>query len=202
MPTNFPGPYEIRIFYTVEPSGYAPLVHQFRYSLVLSAVPDPGTAFASIDVVLAGGGTLALHTQVDALVALLKPLMSAADATIDYAELWTYEESTFNADFLSSYDIGEAGTHASAAGVAHETISTFRTTNGGILKAVILENPGTYDVPYAYADLDSAWQAFVNYVKHATQSPFYARDNGRPFTFLKAFNGQNEHLFKKRYGRI
>lgn len=201
MATNFPGPYEVRIFYTVDAAGLGPMEHQLRYSAELTADPVPGAAFSTIDIVLSGGGTLALHTQVNALVALLKPLMSAADCTIDRAELWFYFEESFESNFISTYDIGEAGTHVNDATPANSTIYTFRTRGGGIAKCVLMETTGVDANPVAYADLVTIHKNLVDYIMHESNSPWLARDNTYPFAFLKAFNGSNEHLFKVRYNR-
>jgi len=201
MAVNFPGPYENRIIYTVslEPGG--PLTHEFRYSMELDVDPSPGDPYNTMDVVLSGGSTLALHTSTLAVVNVMEDLLSEVGSTIDHAQLWRYTPGTFDAQYISSYDIGQDGLHSAAPTAAMGLIFTFRTTLGGIMKCVLLDVPGDNNVPVTYAELDGDLKAFVDYVKHPTQSPFLARDGGRPFVNLKTFSGQNEAIFKRRYNR-
>lgn len=201
MAINFPGPYEIRIFYTVDTSPGGPLIHQFRYSVELDGDPDPGDSFNTIQVFVSGGATLGLHTNTLAVVNVMEDLLSAADATIDYAELWKYEAGTFNATYISSYDISLPGQSANATNPALSLIFTFRTTAGGIMKAVLLDVPGDPGAPVPYATLVPVPKAFADYIIDDTLSPFVARDGGRPFVCLRAFSGENEAVFKKRYSR-
>lgn len=201
MAINYPGPYELRYHYTVDTTPGGALEHQFRHSVVLEVDPTPGDAFSTINVVLSGGGTLALHTSVASTVAVVDDLLSAADATIDFVELWKYTAGTFQADFISSFDISAAGTNVGATVPANQNIYTFRTAGGGILKFTLLDVPGAVGAPVAYASLAATHQALVDYIKHASSSPFYARDNSRPFAFLRFFPGNNEAVFKERYGR-
>ena len=201
MAINYPGPYELRFFYSVDATPGDVLQHQFRFSCELDGDPDPGAVFSTIDIVLSGGSTAALHTTCLAVINVVEDLYNSTDATFDYVELWKYEEGTFNAEYVSSYDIGTAGTSASATVACSESIFTFRTTEGGIWKLVLLDNVGTPNVPAAYADLNAVNQAIVDYFKHATTSPARGRDGGSPFAFLKLFPGQSEALFKQRFGR-
>ena len=201
MAVNYPGPYEVRIFYTVDTTPGGPRQHQCRFSCTLVGTPSPGDPFNTIDVFLSGGTSAALHTTTLAVVNVLEDLFNSTDATFDYAELWKYESGTFNADFVSSYTIGSAGTSASATVPCSESIFTFRSTNGGVAKLVLLDTVGAPNQPAAYADLNAINKAIVDYWMSATLSPVKARDNGTPFSFIRLFPGQNEALFKDRYGR-
>jgi hypothetical protein len=144
---------------------------------------------------------LACHTASLAVINVVEDLYSSADATFDWVELWRYEAGTFNATYISTYAVGSAGTSGSATVPCSESIYTFRTTEGGIFKLVLLDTVGTPNVPAAYADLNAVNLAIVDYFKHATTSPARGRDGGKPFAFLKLFPGQNEALFKQRFGR-
>jgi hypothetical protein len=201
MAINYPGPYENRIFYTVDTNPGGPITHQFRYSMELKSDPDPGDAYSTIDVVLSGGGDLALHTSTLAVVNVLEDLLAEASSTIDYAELWRYTPGTFDAQYITSYAIELDGQHPSGPVAAMSLIFTFRTTAGGIMKCVLLDVPGDNNVPVTYNELSGALKEFVDYVKHPNNSPFLARDGGRPFVNLKTFSGQNEAIFKRRFGR-
>ena len=201
MAINYPGPYEVRVFYTVDTSPGDAITHQFRWSCELAGTPNPGDPFNTIDVYLSGGSTAALHTTTLAVINVVEDLFNSTDATFDYAELWKYEAGTFNANFVSSYTIGSAGTSASATVPCSESIFTFRSTEGGIWKLVLLDTVGTPNIPAAYADLNAINKAIVDYFFDSSTSPVKARDGGYPFSFIRLYPGQNEALFKARYGR-
>lgn len=198
---NFPGPYELRIFYTVTTSPGDAIQHQLRINVDCDPAPDPGDTFNTIQVKLAGGSTTGLHNTTLAIVNLVEDFYNGTDATFDYAELWLYEAASFEAAYISTYAIGLPGTSAEDTFPASQTIWTFRTVGGGILKVSLMDNVSAPYVPVAYADLNAVNKALVDYVVDDTLSPFLGRDNTRPLAFLRQFAGQNEHLFKTRYGR-
>ena len=202
MAVNFPGPYEFRFFYTVDTTPGGSIQHQFRMSASLPDDPTPGDLFQTIDVDIAGGGTVKAHTMALAITNVIEDLLNSADATIDHCELWKYEEDTFNADFVSDYVIALPGTSSTSTLPASEVIFTFRTIGGGIAKVVLEDCATTLQIPASYASLSAAPQAIVDYFVDDALSPMLARDNTYPLTFLRMFSGQNEHLFKQRYGRL
>jgi len=201
MAVNYPGPYEVRIFYTVDTSPGGPLVHQYRYSVELDGDPAPGDLFNTIQVYLSGGSTIGLHTSTLAVVNVIEDMLSSADATIDYAELWRYTTGSFEATYVSSYSIGLPGTSAGTTWPGLSLINTFRTTNGGLMKTVLLDVTGVPNVPTPYGDLTGALLAWADHVIDDTLSPYVARDGGRPFVCLRSFSGENEKIFKIRYNR-
>jgi hypothetical protein len=201
MTVNFPGPYEVRIIYTCDASPGGPLEHQVRFSCFLDGDPDPGDSFDDIQIKHASGGTSTLGIVVDALVDVIAPIMSADDTTIDYAELWKYGEGTFQATFFNSYTIAEPGTNVGAARAGAENIYTFRTRAGGVMRVHLLDHPGNWGPPVAYANLDPAHKNLCDFLTDPEQAAFVGRDGSYPLVALKVFPGQNEHLFKVRYGR-
>ena len=56
MTLNFPGPYQVRIFYTTTSSSVAQ-VHMQALNLFIPSEPDPGTAFVDITPAWPAGGT-------------------------------------------------------------------------------------------------------------------------------------------------
>lgn len=197
---NFPGPYEIRLFYTTTPTGVTPIQHSARYNCNLLTSPVPGTVFSAIQIVLRSGATASLSTYMDAHAARMQPLYpSAANNTIDYAELWHYTPGTFEAEFVSVYPINLPGTNAGTATGSAQQIITYRTMEGGIMKMSFMEMAasagGVPDTPpFAVAGLE-AIQLFT--VGNA--NGFIGRDTSYPFATIAVYPGQNEALFKKRF---
>jgi len=48
MTIHYPGPYEIRLFYTIT-GGTGVIQHEARYNLRVAGDPEPGTPFADIE---------------------------------------------------------------------------------------------------------------------------------------------------------
>ena len=201
MTENFPGPYELRLFYTVDVSPGGPLTHEARNSLNLETDPDVGDAFADINCVLRGGGTEDLETMLDRWVNVFEDFYDSGDTTIDYCELWKYTPGTYQAQWISTEALNQAGTATTGNRAAAESIITFRTTNGGIFKIAWQDSIAGPSPPVVYADTNQVTKDVIDFYTHPTTAPFIARDNGWPAVSLKIFSGQNEHIFKIRYGR-
>jgi hypothetical protein len=199
MTVNFPGPYELRIIYTCNATPGGILTHQHRLNVDVDGTPDVGEDFANIDIVTRADGNHILSVVVENYVALLAPFFNSTATTFTIAELWKYEAGTFNADYVSTYEIDEPGTSASSLQKASEAIFTFRTLEGGIMKLVLLDGVFAPDVPKVYADMGSDAQDLVDYVVDAVSARFLGRDTSYPAVFLRLFNGQNENVFKRRY---
>lgn len=199
---NYPGPYQIRLKYSTTPTGLVPIQHTARYNINLTGPTPPagGTLFSALTVIRRDGIPQTLQSYVDAWVALLRPLLaSAANNTVDYAELWYYTPGTFNAQFISTYSIALAGTNAGTATGAAEKIMTFRSQEGGIMKLYFEELAasagGVPDTPPFAVGAEDAIQVFVSGVTNA----WLAADTSYPFATIALYPGQNEALFKKRF---
>lgn len=201
MTENFPGPYELRVFYTVDVSPGGPMQHVARYSLNLESDPDVGDAFSTISVVKRGGSTETLQNTLDRLRNVMEDFYDSGDATFDYAELWKYTPGTYEASWVSTQAINAAGTATTGNRAAAESIITFRTTNGGIFKIAWQDTIAGPSTPVTYADTNTVTQDVIDFFTDPDDAPFVARDNGWPAVSLFVFSGQNEHIFKKRYGR-
>lgn len=201
MALNFPGPGEVRLFYTTQPASATPITHVAKYNVSYLGDPDPGDEFSAIQVIDRLGVAHDLDDVVDTWVTQIRPLFGTGGGnSIDYAEFWIYTAGTFDAHFVSSYTIGLAGTSGSAVVSAGQSISTFRTQEGGIFKIVFLESviqPGFKDTaPFSNAALEAIRQSIV-----AGTTPWLARDTSFPFASIAHYPGQSEHLFKIRNGR-
>lgn len=200
MSTNFPGPYEVRFNYSVTLNSLL-LNHQQKLSLVLDGDPDPGDAFSTIPAFLANGLTTAFLDDLVELWtdhAVVIYSNNANQGTWSGAELWKYETQSYNAQFISAYSFSKAGTSGSAAQEAAQSIVTFRSTLGGIMKLSFMESviiPGSIDpLPFNSAGLDTIADNMVL----GNVYPWIARDQGWPFACLQHFPGQNEAVWKKR----
>lgn len=197
---NYPGPQQIRLFYTTTPLTFQPMQHVAKYNIQVSAGSVvPGTLFAALTVALRGGGSLALNTYIDNWVALFRPLLSSnANNTVDYAELWQYEPLSFNGSFVSAYAINLAGTTAIAAVPSGQCIITYRTIEGGIMKQEFMETTlggsATDTPPFA----DARYEAIQVFTSGLTNG-WLGADTSYPFATRALFPGSNEALFKKRF---
>lgn len=197
---NYPGPYELRMFYTTAPATMTPLQHIARYNIDLTAAPVPGALFTSLTPILNGGSPVNLAVYCDNWVNLVKAVVSnQANNTIDFFELWKYDTLSFEASFVSVYSVAVAGTVVGPSTPANEQIITYRTKEGGIMRQHFMEmgNQGTAvpDTPPFTSTTFDAIRVFVTGVNNA----FLGRDTSFPFATIAKYAGENEKLFKKRF---
>lgn len=198
MTLNFPGPYELRIFYDTT-VGSTVIPHEQRLNVKCQSDPSPGALFSAINIV-AGDNTVSdLQTEVDAWVALMKALFHTS-SNINYAELWKYTPGTFLASFISTYNIAVAGTSGSATASATASIFVFRTIEGGLMKVQVMEGVRAATTRLAAAGLNASEAALVAYVLDPALGQFFlGRDTSYPFAFTYMYPGQHEALWKKRF---
>lgn len=194
MAANYPGPYELRIFYTT-----MELTHVQKLNIDFDSPPSPGDLFSSMDVVTIANQLPTLETYVDAYAALVAALLDDGVSTIDRAELWEYEPLSYDATFISAYDIAIAGTdEVQTIKQAGEYILTFRTTEGGIMRMHFLEMTEGKGPSKTYAELPTPYQDIVDFVL-GDGGGFLARDTSFPIAFIKGHPGENEAIFRKRW---
>lgn len=199
---NYPGPYELRLYYSVLISPTT-LQHVARYNwqAPLAADYPAGTAFTDmtvqrrVDAVPGVGDDL--KTCVDAWVTLFRA-MFISTSTVDYAECWKYEPNSFNGDFVSAYTIGLAGTGAGSAQPGGQVIHTYRTQEGGILKLNFMESNGSPGAKTTLASATGSTAAIRDHVI-STDNWFLGRDTSYPFAPINYLPGQNEVVWKKRF---
>lgn len=197
MPVNVDGPYELRFFYSTQPLGQPLMQHVHTFDVLLNGPMTPPIDFEFVEAESRTGIITSLADFVDAYVLVLKELFNAS-STIIRAELWGDEEEDGDKIFLGVYPIGVVGLVAGSASVAQQLTITFRSTNGGIMRMQLMETAygGTAVDDYPFQDSDiQAYAAFVSGVA----SPITARDNGFPFSPLRASFGENERLWRKRF---
>lgn len=199
MTLNYPGPHQLRIYYTIDASSMGAISHALQLNLECTMPVTPGDPFEDITVERRAAAAIDLDVHTDAFVVLLKALLDADDCTIDYAELWEYASLSFDATYISSYTIGVAGTATGTAFAAAQAIYAFRTTEGGSMSVHLMESNTAAGVSQGYASMNAANKAFVDSFTHVTDAVFLGRDTSFPVAFTRLHPGQNEALFKKRF---
>lgn len=196
---NFPGPYQLRIFYSVTVSSVV-LQHKLQLNCAPQTDPPPGTLFGAINIVNNVGGISTLQTETDFIIALLQPLYNIGATAFDFAELWKFEPGGEEASFVSAYTIGLAGSSGSTNVVASEDIFIFRTTEGGVMKVYLEECVNVPGPSVGYAGAGAPRQALIDYFNATPSAAFFlGRDTSYPFAFNLYHPGRNEAIWKKRY---
>lgn len=194
---NFDGEYELRIFYTSQPAGFAEIEHRHTIDVNVNNWPEPGTEFDSVFVERRDSTTSSLEVIVDEYVALLLVLF-AQTQTINRAELWHIPEGTTNGQYISSYPIGESGTNTADENPAYQGTLTFRSIGGSTMRVQLMELPLASNLREPYPTGNAMLNNIFAYVA-GTTSGFLARDNTPPFAPMNYSGGQNEALWRKRY---
>jgi hypothetical protein len=199
MTTNFPGPAQVRLFYTTTVNSVA-IQHSQQLNLSIPSEPAPGTPFDEIEPAFPAGGTpVDLQASIDAWVADMRPFYSSgAGHTIDRAELWWYDDESFDAHFVSAYTIALAGSSGGTTHPGGQSIVTMRTTNGGIFKLSFMESTIVSSGIDTGTISNANLEAIVADLE-AKVYPWWGRDNGYPFVRIAHYPGINEALWKKRY---
>jgi len=193
MATNYPGPFEVRINYTTaEP--VAINKHQLRLSFQCAATGSPGDPFANwAPIARNGTSAVSLANHVNSLIAAIDDQYVAATSFVD-AELWEYTPGTFDAIYRSAMAINSPGTGVGSVQSMAQTIWTFRTSLGGVMK---VDLRGSNHAPGLRSTLPGTGNVAVlsNYIVNAAQ-PWWGRDNSYPIAPLYFLPGQNEHAFQ------
>lgn len=202
MTLNYPGPLELRIFYTTTFSGVA-IEHiqhlSFGYT---GTTPVPGTLPNAITPTyrVAGGTNTHMQSVIDDWVNDMKALFSSgAGNTIDRAEIWHYEVESFDAEFISSVPISVAGTSGSAVVAGGQSIVTMRTAQGGIFKLSFMETVLAAAVTDSGAISSATLETMVADIEAGQQYPWLGRDTSFPLSRIAHYPGINERLWKKRF---
>ena len=180
MAINFPGPYQLRIFYSCEPGLLPQFTHVMQLNVDCDPEPSPGDPFTDFSFIRRVGAPVQADTMVDGFVIAFKAILSLADQEILYCELWKFDEGTFDSQYISTYAINVAGTNGGDSTAAKLDIWTFRTTEGGILKVYTQEGPDTGPLVESYNDLDPSEAAFTEQFTDDSASFFLGRDTSYP----------------------
>lgn len=199
MALNYPGPYQVRVFYTTDVAPGGPIVHQMRLNCDIDGAPVTGTPFTEIGCNKRLGEPVLLHTVMTQLMDRLEDIYSAADTVINYAELWKYGVASFDAVYISTYDLSTPGVDLSDAVPCSQSYFTFRTFGGGAFKLSLMETVIPSETPVAYGDLGVDETAIADFFTGDSTSYFWARDNTYPHVCLRRNASQNEATFRQRF---
>ncbi len=195
MAINYPGPYEVRVQYTALPASGLK-AHEFRFSCSLTTTPVPGVDPTTLNAHQRGGGNTNLVQKVEDLVTFCAELYPAT-GDFNTAELWEYDPGTFNATWIATWTLGIPGTSGSPIIEDSQTIFTFRTTAGGIVKLdlrnTIHSSIATVPFPTSNSDWNDIGAEFSDEF-----TIVLGRDGGFAVVPLNALAGTNERDFKKR----
>lgn len=193
MAINYPGPYEMRIFYDTQ---LAFGRHTMKLNIDLLETPSPGEDFENISLKTHNESSLTLDESVEGFLTALVPLFNTS---VDFSlvELWSYAAESFEGTFVSAYDpVISSGDSGAAIQPAGQAIVTFRTALGGIAKLSLMESI----LPPAVDQSFPTNTAAVNTLAANFTTPnqgFLGRDNSRPIAAKGFYPGQNEALWKK-----
>ena len=162
MADNFPGPYEVEIFYTQDN-----LTHISRINTDVDGLPSPGDAPDTINLKTRIGGTVALTLAVSTWITTIKGFF-ANTTTFDSYNLWRYTAGTYKKTFITSGQIGEVGTSVNVATESHQATLTFRTQEGGSMRLVWLESAWGGKDRRPYAQLTAGLQGVFDQVVGTT----------------------------------
>lgn len=198
MALNFPGPFEIRQFYTTTISTIA-LEHVMRLSVDLDTPIAPGEDFANIFGTSPNGAVVSLATCIDRLLAVMAPFYAPTTTVFGRTELWEYTPLTFDASFVSQYNSAVVPSGGTAPTPAHYLIMTFRTLEGGIMRATLLEDSSSANNQELYPTNTAQVNDFMDEIINPDFSLYVGRDTSRPFSPLRVSRGQNEAVWRKRF---
>ncbi len=189
---NFPGPYVITFEGTV--SGQS---HNYAINLKIDGDPSPGTSETAISTIRRDLSLVNVNTALQALIDLYKVRFST-DYSFGGAQLWKVASQSFEKQFISTLSANALGTNAGTVELAHYSMYTFRTQEGGILKLTHLEDVENAKNQRTYAELGGGEQALVDFII-SDQNWVLAYDTSYPIGFIRGSYGENEALFRKRY---
>ena len=199
MAVNYPGPYQVRIHYEVNPNGDGILEHVIQLNVDLEVDPTPGDPFSLMSALRRDTGGIDLDVATAAFVNVAEDLFDTGEGSFTYAELWKYTPDTFLASYVSSLDLSLPFTGLGTSYTAGQDIYTFRTLEGGIMRVELHENLASPGPAVAYADLAADPKALADYFITNNTGVWLARDTSYPFLCLRESPGQSEATFKKRY---
>lgn len=192
MAINFPGPWQVDIFYLVDG-----LTHRQTLNCVLASEPTVGDSFFDISALTNAEVPINLGTVVDDYIDLVAALYSE-DVNFFNTELYKVEPLGFARQWYSAHAVNVDGTQATTYSPAAEAIMTYRSAEGGIMKITFEELVLNVAGKVTLAATTGATGAVRDFVL-GDDNIWIARDTSRPVSGLYWLLGQNEVIFRKRY---
>lgn len=193
MALNYPGPYQLRLFYAVKARNHV-LQLNFQTSLSVAA-NDPFTTIFPDN--RNGSNATSLMAHLTTLHLAIDDFYNTTDADFYRAEVWQFTPGTFDAQFVTSQALALTGANAAATQDASQVIWTFRTQEGGIMKVSLMDTNQAQGASQ-FGPFTGAFLALQNALMGDTL-PWLGRDTSYPISIVGYHPGQNEALFKKIY---
>lgn len=190
MAINFPGPYQIRLNYTVKGRR-----HQQRLNCELDVDLGPGLLFVNYSLKRRGAAAAGLSGLVDAWKLLIDNIYNTTDAAFVDATLWKYTAGTNDAVFYSAYSIGLTGADAAATVDAGQVRLSFITQEGGTMFLDFMDSnipsAPTESFPFATVNLDAIADFIIS-----INNWVLGKDTSYPIAARAANPGINERWYK------
>lgn len=126
---------------------------------------------------------------------LLEPMFGPT-VTFNSAEVWSKPLPTDDPVWIYSYGMAGTGTNGGAAVTASQTVFTFRSDLGGLLRIYLMETSLVVNQRVSYASMANPYLAFATFVIGQT-SWIYARDGGEPISCLQYKTKTNDVLRRR-----
>lgn len=187
MPVNDLAPGFIKLRYSVSARS-----HVATIPIRFDGVPTPGS---DPQLLKRSGSPIAALDGVTAYWTVIKAILANTSTLTGYE---VYSKSVGGDPlFLWGDDLNIAGTNVSAAIPMSQSVLTFRTTNGGILKIYIMETSAALNAKIALRVTSAApWGAMFNYIAGA-DSIIIGRDGGFPSSGIWVLTKTNDALRRK-----
>lgn len=194
MASNFPGPYEVEIFYTVDG-----LQHIQRLNFDATTELFPGDD-ADVETMVTRGGvvTPSIGVAVEAWTTLAGARFDQNSGDWDSFNVWKYTPGTFDRIFITSEQITSIFSGGTVSRESQQDIYSFRTQEGGVMRVMLMETRSISVDCVNYGDAGSQEQDIVDFIV-SEENWMLARDTSYPIAFVRVCGGQNEKTFKQRH---
>lgn len=169
---------------------------------IRAADPDSFTTGASLSSIQVfqrdGGAAKTLDTAIGEYLALLEDLYGSG-TTVLAPEVWGRQSLSNDFGWINTYSAGETGVAAGAGVLMLQTVMSFRTAGGNIMRPTFMEAAG-----YAVNVVDpapfgvAAYQAMAEYYTSIAGSWLVGRDDNWAVAPLNLTTKTNDALRRKR----
>lgn len=144
------------------------------------------------------GVYISFAAAMDSYDDILDDGLNSTDASIVLAEFYQMASPTSDPEFVCVYEIGHAGANATATVPYSQKTTTFRTSNGGYYKHVVMDQTAAVNVEDAFPFAAGNTQLTLwNYLQSAPGQWVRGRDGGRIVSGINSVTKTNDALRNK-----
>lgn len=183
------------------------LVDGYTHILKQRGLPEqwpltPGAAATAYNFVAHDATLVTFAAAAEAYLGAIDDFYPSADASFGIVEFWAYTAGSSNAIYITSHTPTVQPSDGTTYTVANEVIGTMRTNTGRTLK-VTMEETIWQSAASAVWTPNAGGTIVQKLGAHMLSDDvvYVARDGSRPIALMRYFSGQNEAIFKDRYGR-